>query len=210
MGQRSLATIERMWLEPSALEAERQQAVHDAFAPHLAAFAERYPKQPVEVFFYSSKAIGANALALPGGIVIFTDDMLKLAEDDDELVAVLAHEVGHVIHRHGLRNVVQGSLVLWLIMTMTGDLSAASDLLVTVPALLASLNYSRGMEREADDFALRYMRDSGLQPAHFAHIMQRLDPSAAEDGQDGKSRLRVPEALSSHPPTPERIKRFLE
>lgn len=211
MGQSSLATLERMWLEPSALDETRRQHVQDAFAPHLARFAERYPEQPIEVRLHASPAIGANALALPGGIVIFTDDMLALAEHDDELVAILAHEVGHVVHRHGLRRVVQGSLVLWLVMAMTGDLSAASDLLVTMPAVLASLNYSRAMEREADDFALRYLTDNGIAPAHFAHILQRLEREARRPaGKQEEQAWRVPDVLSSHPPTPERIRRFLE
>lgn len=216
MGNNALSTLERLWLEPTAVDAARQQQVRSAFAPHLQRLAAQYPGHEFKVHFHASEALGANALALPGGIILFTDDLLKLAQDDDELVAILAHEAGHVVHRHGLRNVVQGSLALWVIVAITGDLSAASDWLVTVPALLVSLNYSRGMEREADDFARDYLIDSSVAPAHFAHILQRLeqqqrpgDASEQSSPTDNDRRLRIPDVLSSHPATPERIERFL-
>lgn len=209
MGRRALAALESSWLEPSRLDAEHRQRVRQAFAPHLARFAEQHPGQVREVLFFSSPGLGANALALPGGLIIFTDELLQLAEHDDELVGVLAHEVGHVVHRHGLRNVIQGSMALWLIMVMTGDLAAASDLLVTVPALLVSLNYSRNMERAADDFALRYLPDAGVQPARLAQLMLRLEArSGANDGGRGRSAARLPEWLSSHPGTEQRMERF--
>lgn len=209
MGRRALAVLESSWLEPSRLDAEHRQRVRQAFAPHLARFAVQYPGQIREVLFFSSPGLGANALALPGGLIIFTDELLQLAEHDDELVGVLAHEVGHVVHRHGLRNVIQGSMALWLIMVMTGDLAAASDLLVTVPALLVSLNYSRHMERAADDFALRYLPDAGVQPVRLAQLMLRLKArSGADDGGRGRSAARLPEWLSSHPGTEQRMERF--
>lgn len=208
MGENALATLENSWLEPTALDEAHQQRLRQAFAPHLARLAERHGGPGLKVHFYASPALGANALALPGGIIIFTDELVQLAENDDELVAVLAHEAGHAVHRHGLRNVVQGSLVLWMIMGMTGDLAAASDLLVTIPALLVSLDYSRAMEREADDFALQYLPAEGVQPAHFAHILLRLQERGRAEDSD-KTALRVPDLLSSHPDAAERVQPFL-
>ncbi len=61
------------------------------------------------VEFRASPIIGANAFALPGGIVIVTDQLMQLAEHDDEILAVLAHEIGHVKHRHVLRGLPQDS-----------------------------------------------------------------------------------------------------
>ena len=210
MGQNTLKVLERGWLEPTALSEARQQQLRRAFAPHLTRFAALYPEPQVEVHFYASPELGANAFALPGGIVIFTDELLQLAEDDDELVAILAHEVGHVMYRHGLRNVVQSSLVVWGIMAMTGDMSAASDLLITLPAMLVTLNYSRSMEREADEFALQYLPPAGVQPAHFAHIMLRLEDHVQQDaGKLEKEARRLPDVFSTHPNTQKRVQRFL-
>ena len=210
MGQNTLTALEHSWLEPTALSEARQQQLRQAFAPHLARFAAGYPEQQLEVLFYASPALGANAFALPGGIIIFTDELLQLAEDDDELVAILAHEVAHVVHRHGLRNVVQSSLVVWGVMALTGDLTAASELLITLPAMLVTLNYSRGMEREADEFALQYLPAAGVQPAHFAHIMLRLEEQVPTDtGALEKEAGRLPDLFSTHPDTRKRVQRFL-
>ncbi|MEB3735127.1 M48 family metalloprotease [Halopseudomonas pachastrellae] len=54
----------------------------------------QYPERTLKVHFRSAPALGANAFALPGGHLVFTDAMVELAQHDDELVAVLAHEAG--------------------------------------------------------------------------------------------------------------------
>lgn len=205
LGQQSLETLERTWLEPSRLDEARQAAVLAAMAPHLEVFATQGEGRPLQVLFRSSEAIGANAMALPGGILVFTDALVELARDDRELVAVLAHEAGHVAHRHSLRGIVQGSLAFWIMVSITGDLSAASDLTTSLPALLANLAYSREMEREADEFALAHLRAQALSPRHFADIMRRLDPPEKDD-ETGVGRLAG--FLSTHPPTEERLARF--
>lgn len=203
MGKQTLEAMERLYMSPSQLDDTRLAEVRDAFEPYLAALAERHPEQSLTVLFRDSDTFGANAFALPGGIVVFTDDLLSLAEQDEELVAILAHEVGHVVHRHSLRSAIQSSLALWLVFAISGDLSAASDLSTVLPALIASMSYSRAMEREADAFSLDFMRDQGLPPVHFANIMRRLDSDASEEGGVG-------DFLSTHPPTPERIRAFEE
>lgn len=206
VGEQSLQTLDQLLMEPSKLDQARQQAVHAAFQAHLLALEANYPGHGLKVLLRSSDAIGANALALPGGIIVFTDDLVRLAEDNAELVAILAHEVGHVVHRHSLRGIVQSSLALWLVLSITGDVSAASDLTTSLPAILTNLGYARGMEWEADGFALEYLLQSGTDPMHFAQIMQRLEAAHATDSDSG----RFSEFLSSHPPTADRIQRFVE
>ncbi len=208
VGESTLSTLNNTWLEPSSLPEERQQALQAHFQPFLNPVAG----QDIEVVFRSSSAIGANAMALPNGTLIFTDDLVNLAGDDNELTAILAHEIGHVAHRHGMKGMVQSSLTFWLIVMMTGDLSAFSDATVAVPAVLMSLSYSRDMEREADTYALETLKASGIDPIHFANIMDRLmaahgekEPEATEESGRWEA-LR--DMLSSHPVTSERIERF--
>lgn len=207
VGDSTLETLDDLWFEPSALSQERQQALQAHFAP----FLEPVDGQTLEVLFRSSEAIGANAMALPNGTLIFTDDMVELAEDDNELTAILAHEIGHVAHRHGMKGVVQSSLTTWLIVMMSGDISAFSDTTVALPAILMSLAYSRNLEREADAYALETLRANDIPPRHFANIMKRLmaahgEPETAESEEDGLQ--RISDMLSSHPVTSERIKLF--
>lgn len=209
VGESTLGTLDSTWLEPSNLPLERQQALQAHFQP----FLKPVDGQDLTVIFRSSPAIGANALALPDGTMIFTDELVNLAEDDHELTAILAHEIGHVAHRHGMKGMVQSSLTFWLIVLMTGDLSAFSDATVVVPAVLMSLSYSRDMERQADDYALELLQANDIDPAHFSNIMERLMAAHGEDGEPETSEQSsrwdgLRNMLSSHPVTSERIERF--
>ena len=85
-----------------------------------------------------------NALALPSGDIILTDQFLELAKNQDEIDAVLLHEMGHVVQRHTLQMVIQGTLLTTIIMVATGDSSGLADMGVGLGAILISSNYSRG------------------------------------------------------------------
>ena len=211
LSQETLQQMDDFMLSPSGLPAERQRSLQAHFTPLLAS----EPEHSFQVMFRSGEGIGANAFALPDGTIIFTDDMVQLAKHPDELSAVLAHEMGHVVANHGLRGVVQSSLVGWMIVMMTGDLSAASDMVVVAPALLMNLSYSRGMEREADAYALELMLAEGLEPSHFSNLMLRLEASHQQRKEKGSADTdsngwgeRIGGALSSHPLTRERIEQF--
>lgn len=212
IGEEALQTLDRLWMEPSQLTEVRQQELLSAMAPYLRTMQGEYPEHSLQLHFRSSAALGANAFALPGGNLVFTDEMVALAQNDEELAAVLAHEVGHVVHRHSMRNLVQSSLLVFVMVSLTGDVSAVSDITTGLPALLANLSYQRGMETEADDFALAFLRQQGIAPQRFADIMLRLDPAVpegeGEDKQEGDAASGLGSFLSTHPPTPERIERF--
>lgn len=156
-------------LDPSDVNLERQQALHDKFKPILAA----YPNIPLEVHFRSSDD-QANAFALPSGDLVFLDGLVKLAEKDEEIIAVLCHEIAHVYYRHGIQSTIQSSLVYWVLMLMTGDITAGTDLIVSLPAIVAGLSYSRDMETEADTFALELMQKLNIDPIHFANILEKM------------------------------------
>jgi predicted Zn-dependent protease len=137
--------------------------------------------------------------------VVFTDDMVKLFEADADhgdpvLVGVFAHELGHVQHRHGMRGVVQASLVGTATAVAFGDFST---LLAGVPAMLGQLGYSRDFEREADEASIRAMRADGTHPAAMIRLFDAL--AKVRDGGKG-SGLGI--ALSSHPADEERVRRF--
>ena len=143
--------------------------------------------------------LGPNAFALPDGRIYMTDALVEMAESDEELLAVLAHEAGHHVHRHGMRQALESSSVFVLAGMLFGDMSGSS-LAVAVPAVLLSNGFSRGHEREADAYAFDLLRRRGQSPAAFAAIMRRLSasmPKGLEEGAVGY--------LSTHPPTPERI-----
>lgn len=201
IGEQTMNLLDGHLLKPSQLTPERQQQLQLHFAPLLA----DWPEHSLQVHFRHLPGAGANAFALPGGDLVFLDDLVKLAEQDDELSAVLVHEIGHVIHRHGMRRLVQNALLYWAATALTGDLSAASEAVASAPAFLMNMAYSRSMENEADDFALQQLQRHSIAPANFASIMRKLD--AESDTGDGPGQ-RLLHLLSSHPDTAERIRKF--
>lgn len=161
-------------------------------------------------FRKGGELLGANAFALPSGTIVMTDELVKLSQNDEELVAILAHELGHVMHRHGLRQILQNSVLSIFITYATGD---ASALVVALPMMLVQLGYSRDFEREADRYAYDYMTGHDIPPEHFAHILKRIEASHQKRKEQAKERgegTNIFEYLSTHPDTGERVKLFLD
>jgi len=122
--------------------------------------------------FRDSPVIGPNAFALPGGTVVVTDQLVKLANDDDEVLAVLAHELGHVSGRHPMRQLLQGTVVGLVMTWYLGDISS---LLATAPTVLLQSSYSRDFERSADHYAVEKLRANGIAPTKLADILEKLE-----------------------------------
>ena len=173
--------------------------------------------------FRDGGLIGANAFALPGGVMVVTDDLVTLSKNDTEIVAVLAHELGHVQQRHAFRQSIQGVLSGLIMAAITGDVSSVAS---GLPAVLMQMQYSREHELEADGFALTALQKSCLPPRAFADILQRLENQAGLISADGKSSKKTAETqqnksakskknnvfnnmLASHPDTQQRIQPFL-
>lgn len=153
--------------------------------------------------FRSGNVFGANALAFPGGIIVITDEMIKETMTDEEIFAILAHEIGHVELRHTLRGLVEGSVIAAIAATITADAASLSLAVAGFPALLAQTKYSREFESEADEYAFSLLKSKGYSPMSFALIMERLMTKYGD----------MPGALnflSTHPVTKERIRRAAE
>ena len=197
IGRDALAGLDRILLAPSKLPPARQEHMRALFS-NMVSGIEGAGGYRLEL--RSSKRLGANALALPSGEVVVTDQLVELAQNDDEIVAVLAHEIGHLRQRHGLRRLLQDSATVLLVAAVTGDLSSIASLATALPAILLQAKYSRDFEREADDFALDYMKHHDISPEAFGAILLRMEQrrGAAAD---------VPDYLSTHPATRERAER---
>lgn len=211
IGQGSLALLDKSYFSPSKLSEVRQAALISKFNR----YSQDYPMLNIEVLFRHGGDIGANAFALPNGQIIFTDEMVELAEKDEELVAIFGHEIGHLERRHLLRRLIQDSLLTALVVLISGDITYASSVVVALPFILLELSYSRKFEIEADQFALDFLNQNDIQPKHFAHIMLRLSKQDEEKTQVVKQNKEksmidgISQYLSTHPVTKERIQPFL-
>ncbi len=194
LGRESLRGLDELFMKPSTLPSARQARLRAKFRAMMQAAGDRTAHT---LEFRSSPVIGANALALPSGIIIMTDELVKLAKRDEEVLAVLAHEVGHVSHRHTMRRLLEGSATALVIAAITGDIGSAVALASAAPTMLLQMKYSRDNEREADAYAVEMMRKAKMSPHHLGVILGRLD-----DGD--KRRPGLPTFLSTHPATEER------
>jgi Zn-dependent protease with chaperone function len=162
--------------------------------------SDAYRELPLTLEF--RRGLGPNAFALPDGTVVVTDELVELAENDNEILSVLAHEIGHVHHRHSLRMALESSTVVLLVSTYFGDVTQLTTLSAALPGVYAQAHYSREHESEADAFALEYLLKARIPKKHFADILRSLQKLAGPDPKHGL------QYLSSHPPTAERIGRF--
>lgn len=192
--QQILATLDRTALSPSELLPARQAEVR-AMLRRIGEAGGRPERYTLAL--RSSKAIGPNAFALPDGTIIVTDQLVQLTEHDGEILAVLAHEVGHVAGRHGLQRVLQSTALGLLLTLVTGDVSQVAAVVSTLPATLIESSYSRDFERDADIHAALVLTLMGEPPSHLARFLQRLQEHVGRSGG--------PSWFASHPPTAERV-----
>jgi Zn-dependent protease with chaperone function len=200
MGKQTLAALDRTVFSPSTLSDDEAQKRRDAFA----AFIEGEDVQPYRIEFRHAGT--PNALALPGGIIVVTDEMVQTTANDAEFLAVVAHEMGHVHGHHAMRLVLQSSGLAVLMTALAGDAVGTTILAAAVPAILLRTRYSRQFESEADDYAFALLKRHGRSPQAFADLLRRLSLDAREP-VDAHS-LR--QYLSTHPATEDRIRRAEE
>lgn len=196
IGDHVLAFFDDFVFEASKLPAARREAVEALFA-ELAAASE-VPPGRLRLLFRAGGEIGPNAFAVPGGPIVITDEMVVLAPGDEAIAGVLAHEIGHVERRHGMRLLARAAGLGATILLITGDASSMLEETSAMPAMLLHLSYSREFEREADARAVTLLRATGRSPAGLVELFERLDRPCGEDCPDSSW-------LSSHPATRERI-----
>ncbi len=193
LGRRAEQALDEAMGARSGLPEARQAQLRAEFA----ALAQRAGVS-ARFKFRAWPTMGANALALPNGTVIVTDAMVGLADDDRELQAVVAHELGHVQGRHALRLLIASSGVATWVLLLTGDSSSWASLAAGAPLLLGQMKYSRDMEAEADRYALGRMKADGIDPRWFVRILSLLQRAG------GNSVLRS-EWMLDHPLISQRI-----
>jgi predicted Zn-dependent protease len=136
-----------------------------------------------------------NAFALPGGPVFVFSQLVLFCDNETQLAGVLAHEISHVILRHGTNQLSKQNL-LQLPAALAGAVIGDSTLGQLVEAGLGAglnglfLHYSRQDESQADNLGARIMAQAGYNPMEMARFFEKLE----QKGGPG-----VPQFLSDHP-----------
>jgi Zn-dependent protease with chaperone function len=212
IGDQGLKMIDARYIEPSRLAAADRMRLQRLFA------GLRQPRGEntnYRLEFRHSR-VGPNAFALPNGVIVLTDQLVIAAANDQAVLGVLAHELGHLQRRHTLRRLLQTLGTGVMVNLFVGDVSSV---LAAVPTFLLDQKYSRDFEREADRYAIDMMHANSLPLSPMVDLFEKMrngtgkddgdakhddspTPSAADDeGQDED----VPEYFSSHPSDAERI-----
>lgn len=167
LGDQALAELDNTLLQPSQLPTQTQA--------RLRQLLEKIQPPPssgrrLQLNLRNSPVLGANALCLPGGLLVVTDGLVQLASDD-EMLAVLAHEAGHDQRRHPLQLMVRGG-ALGLVAGLFGD---GDDTLSGLSKTLVQNAYSRQFELEADRLAVATLRRWNHPPAAFDAVLDKLE-----------------------------------
>jgi Zn-dependent protease with chaperone function len=139
-----------------------------------------------------------NAFALPGGKVYLFSGLLAKADNADEIAGVLAHELGHLRHRDGTRNLIYNGGTSFLIGLLFGDVTGSAAVVFATRSLV-SASYSREAEQNADTFSIELMHRLGRPTKAMGELLFRVT---------GKEMDKTLSILSNHPLTEDRLQRM--
>jgi Zn-dependent protease with chaperone function len=194
MDTTTLDTLDKALFKVSALPRAQQEPISRVFAQLQAAAPN---VRGLSLQFRDGGKIGPNAFALPGGTVVITDQLIKLAKNEDEIAGVLAHEIGHVEHNHSLQQLYRMLGFSMLVLAISGDASQIVDQVMSQATVLQQLAYSREFETDADFRSVELMLAINRDPLAFTHLLMRLqDGGKSEDKRD---------FLSTHPNSQRRM-----
>ena len=154
-----------------------------------------------------------NAFALPGGFIYVSRGLLAIMNSEDELAAVLGHEIGHVAARHSAQQ--QARQRRWIPLQVLAGIGGAAASVVSpelgqavagagqLPAALMMAKYSRRQEQEADRLGQQYIAADGWDPAALATCMDALTREQKLAGTGDPNRMSF---FDTHPTTPSRAR----
>jgi predicted Zn-dependent protease len=207
-GEMTLRELRRYGL---LLEDPLIESYLDTLGYRLAARSER-PDQPYTFFMLRSRDI--NAFATLGGYIGLNSGMVLMAAREDEVAAVLAHEISHVTQRHVLRGAERAQKdAVPMMLGMLGAILAAQAANADADAVQAvvvggmslmqqrQINYTRSNEQEADRIGIQTLARAGYDPLAVADVFSRMERTLR--GNQGG--WQAPEYLRTHPMSTTRI-----
>lgn len=167
----------------------------------IAQLEEPYASMDWDIEIFDEEAV--NAFAMTGGKIGVFTGILKVAENQDQLGAVIGHEVAHVTQKHAVERVNQAMT------TQVGAVAAgaalgggyAGDAVQMAAQVALTLPYGRGQESEADTVGLVYSANAGFDPRESVKLWKNM--AEANEGAP-------PEFLSTHPSSDTRIQDLIE
>jgi Zn-dependent protease with chaperone function len=190
MGRSAIEQIDKYLSKSANSLTCRNQAGDLALAKMITRLSSRanLPYQlNVRIFDYDQE----NAFAVPGGYIVLFSGLIKAADSAEEVAGVLAHEIGHVVHRDSTRRTLRTAGSAGIIGMIFGDFAGGFAVLAVTKQLI-NARYSQGAESSADDFAHELLAKAGLPSAPMGNFFDKLKKKYG-----GKTGLMS--HLASHP-----------
>jgi len=153
--------------------------------------------EPVKIQVVSNKTV--NAFAAPAGHIVVFSGLIERAESAEEVAGVIAHEMGHVIHKHPTQALVKHFGILFITQLMMGD---SANFITELGSSLFLLKHSRDAETEADIEAYKILDNANVTTLGMTTFFERMAKKEKMPGMD----LKILSYFSSHPPLKERSK----
>ncbi|HEB10632.1 MAG TPA: M48 family metallopeptidase [Spirochaetales bacterium] len=152
----------------------------------------------VEVLILDSPVV--NAVAFPGGLIVVYSGLIEKMERAEELAAVLAHELGHVVNRDSMKQLSR-QMALSVFFSLLGG-SQAKVLVQRILREVVNIHFSKNVEARADAFALKLLIQARIDPIHFAEALEHLS--------ENREKPVYLKYLDGHPEIEARIKQIRE
>lgn len=152
-----------------------------------------------------------NAFALPGGYIVLNSGLLLRAENADEVLGVLAHEIAHVTEQHGVRQIMARAGLVLTVQALVGDVNGIMAMISAAAPLLLSQSYSRDFESDADKRGFDLLEKANINPNGLVSFFEKIIEEEARrrealEDEDSQAVIdNLMPLLSSHPATQERI-----
>jgi len=193
------------------------KAVKEPLEAMIAPLLKSLPNRPYSFQIHVVNAEELNAFALPGGYIALNSGLILAAQSRDEVLAVLAHEMSHVIEQHGIRSIIGSAGIFITVQALFGDVSGLVGVMISAGPLLINQSYSRSFEAEADSKGYDLLVKSGIDPQGMVDFFERMaqkeqqrqqkiDKNNGMDSTIGDLVETTSSFISSHPQTQTRIK----
>ncbi|MFU8831891.1 MAG: M48 family metallopeptidase [Wenzhouxiangella sp.] len=187
----NLISVEEEWEMGQQLEAQIAEELDVSQDPGLTAMGEQIVATTemghLPWRFYVVRDESVNAFNVPGGLVYVNSGLIEQAGSEDEVAAVVAHEIGHGVARHGTQRLTrQYGLSVLAGLVLGQDPGLLQQIATEIVAAGTIAQFSRAQEFEADELGVRHMADANHDPRGMVQLLQRLmelqerDPGAVQ------------------------------
>ena len=190
-------------------QVERLRNIARALIPQSTRFNKDAQRWRWEVNLISSSTV--NAFCMPGGkIAFFTGILEKLNLTDDEIAAIMGHEIGHALLEHGrarMSEQVLKNVGVSVAASLLGLGQISTELLAQAANLAVSLPYARGQETDADLVGIELSARAGYDPRAAVNVWKKMQHVSSQGAPPGQAaRGQPPQFMSTHPSHANRIK----